>query len=157
MHMATKKRVVPNKSAELLDIGARLASKYGEQNITRRMVAEEGKVSEPLVSHFFGGTADAQKKYARRAKALGLPLPKKAEAMELGRELRRKARSGTVGKKRGPYKKETKPAKKSVTAGASGARKAVTRTAGTKDATPSVPRKKFAPPPPPPLAAPSKE
>lgn len=142
--MATKKRVVPNKSAELLDIGARLAAKYGAENVTRRMVAEEGKVSEPLVSHFFGGTEEAKKKYARRAKTLGLTLPKKGEAMELGRELRRKARAGTVGKKRGPYKKEAKPAKKSARAKTS-----TTALRGAKDS----PRKKFAPLPPPPLAA----
>lgn len=148
--MATKKRVVPNKSAELLDIGARLAAKYGAENVTRRMVAEEGKVSEPLVSHFFGGTEEAKKKYARRAKALGMKLPTKAEAMELGRELRRKARAGTVGKKRGPYKKEA-PAKKSVRSSTPAKPKSAPA------ATAKPPRKKFAPLPPPPLAAPTPE
>lgn len=149
--MATKKRVVPNKSAELLDIGARLAAKYGAENVTRRMVAEEGKVSEPLVSHFFGSTEEAKKKYARRAKALGMKLPTKTEAMELGRELRRKARAGTLGKKRGPYKKDAKPAKKSA------AGKATTARSATPKPSAASPRKKFAPLPPPPLAAPTPE
>lgn len=154
--MATKKRVVPNKSAELLDIGARLAAKYGAENVTRRMVAEEGKVSEPLVSHFFGGTEEAKKKYARRAKSLGMKLPTKAEAMELGRELRRKARAGTVGKKRGPYKKEA-PAKKSPVSPV-GSKPSGRASAKKKAETISKPpRKKFAPLPPPPLAAPTPE
>lgn len=77
------------RKAALLDIGARLVSKHGTTNVTRRMVAEKGKCSEGLVSSYFGATADAQKIYARQTKKLGLPIPDKAQTAALGAKLRK--------------------------------------------------------------------
>lgn len=77
-----------NRSEQLLDVGAALAAKHGAANVTRRMVAQEAKVSEALVSHHMGSAEDAQKKYARRARALGYKLPDKAQEAENGRVLR---------------------------------------------------------------------
>jgi len=76
------------RKASILEAGAKLASKHGAANVTRRMVAKAAKVSEALVSSYMGGTADAQKLYARKAKALKLPLPDKAKTEAIGTKLR---------------------------------------------------------------------
>lgn len=77
------------RKSMLLEAGAKLASKYGTQNVTRRMVAKAAKVSEGLVSLYLGDTATAQKAYARKARALKLTLPSKAEAEAIGVKLRK--------------------------------------------------------------------
>jgi leucyl aminopeptidase (aminopeptidase T) len=76
------------RKALLLDVGAKLAAKYGAVNITRRMVAKAGKVSDALVSAYFGGTEEARKAYARHAKKLGLEQPSKEKQEALGAKLR---------------------------------------------------------------------
>jgi hypothetical protein len=76
------------RKASILEAGAKLASKHGAVNVTRRMVAKAAKVSEALVSSYMGGTEQAQRAYARKAKALKLPLPDKATAERLGAKLR---------------------------------------------------------------------
>jgi hypothetical protein len=77
------------RKAQLLDAGAKLAVKLGAQNVTRRDVAKACKLkSEALVSHYMGGTVEAQKAYAKHAKKLGLTLPTKAEADAIGVKLR---------------------------------------------------------------------
>lgn len=86
--MASKVMDSADRKAALLIVGAKLASKYGAVNVTRRMVAEAGKVSEALVTHHFGPIADAQAAFARKAKALKLPLPDKAKAETIGTKLR---------------------------------------------------------------------
>lgn len=68
--------------------GAKLASKHGAKNVTRRMVAKAAKVSEALVSSHMGSTAAAQNAYGRKAKAMGLPLPDKAAVEAIGKKLR---------------------------------------------------------------------
>lgn len=78
-----------DRKAQLVEAGAKLASKHGAVNVTRRMVAQVAKVSEGLVSLHMGTTAEAQKVYARKAKALGLTLPSKAEAEAIGVKLRK--------------------------------------------------------------------
>lgn len=77
------------RKTQLLEAGAKLASKYGASNVTRRMVAQAAGVSEGLVSLYMGTTADAQKAYTRKAKNLGLKLPSKAEAEAAGILLRK--------------------------------------------------------------------
>lgn len=84
--MATKP--VADRKTQLLDVGAKLASKHGHTNVTRRMVAKAAQVSEALVSSYLGDTATAQKAFAARARKLGLTLPTKAEAEALGVKLR---------------------------------------------------------------------
>lgn len=76
------------RKALLLEVGAKLVAKYGAVNVTRRMVAKAGKVSDALVSAYFGGTKEAQKIYARHAKKLGLEQPDKDKQAALGAKLR---------------------------------------------------------------------
>lgn len=77
-----------NRKEQLLDVGALLAAKHGELNVTRRMVAKEARVSEALVSNYMGATADAQKQYKRRAVKLGYKLPTPDEQAAIGLQLR---------------------------------------------------------------------
>lgn len=92
--MAVQKRVKgTEQKAKYLDIGAKLAAKYGAANITRRMMAKACKISEPLVAHYFGNTADAQKVYARQCKKLGLEQPSKEKIAEIGKKQRAAARA----------------------------------------------------------------
>lgn len=111
----TVRKTPAERKAELLDIGAKLASKHGHKNVTRRMVAKVAGVTEPLVSNYLGGTEKAQAAYARRARALKLPMPDKAKAEEIGAKLRAKPRAADA---------KAKPAKKAATS--SGARSAAT-------------------------------
>jgi hypothetical protein len=76
------------RKAALLVVGANLASKHGAVNVTRRMVAKAGKVSEGLVSNYFGPAADAQKAYKRKMKALGMSEPAKDRIEAIGAKLR---------------------------------------------------------------------
>jgi hypothetical protein len=76
------------RKALLLDVAAKLTAKYGAVNVTRRMVAKAGKVSEPLVSSYFGGMEESRKAYARHAKKLGLEQPSKEKQAALGAKLR---------------------------------------------------------------------
>lgn len=76
------------RKAQLLEAGAKLASKHGAVNVTRRMVAQACKCAEGLVSVYMGDSATAQKAYARKAKALGLTLPDKAKTEAIGAKLR---------------------------------------------------------------------
>jgi hypothetical protein len=78
----------PERKAQILEAGAKLASKYGTVNVTRRMVAKACGCAEGLISNYVGGGADAQKAYARKARALGLELPDKVEAAKRGAKLR---------------------------------------------------------------------
>lgn len=76
------------RKAQLLEAGAKLAAKYGAVNVTRRMVAQACKCAEGLVTLYMGTSGDAQKAYARKAKALGLTVPDKARAEAIGQKLR---------------------------------------------------------------------
>ena len=76
------------RKASIVDAGAKLASKYGAENVTRRMVAQAAGCSEALVSAHMGASAEAQAVYKRRAKALKLPLPDKATVEAYGKQLR---------------------------------------------------------------------
>ena len=57
-----------------------LVAKHGAVNITRRLVATKAKVSEALVSNYFGDRASLQKnmkahaKKQRPAKSKGIPI-----------------------------------------------------------------------------------
>jgi hypothetical protein len=83
------KQISGKERKELITVaGAKLASKHGAKNVTRRMVAQAAKVSEALVSAHMGCTDEAQAAYMRKAKALKLPLPDKAKAEAIGKKLR---------------------------------------------------------------------
>jgi len=76
------------RRAKLLHAGALLAAAYGAVNVTRRMVAAKGGVSEALVSSYFGTTAEAQKLYRKQLKKLGMSEPEKAKIELHGTKLR---------------------------------------------------------------------
>jgi hypothetical protein len=87
--MAAKKVPTgPERKAQLLDVGAKLVAKNGAVNITRRMVAQAGKVSEALVSNYFGDRASLQKRMKAHAKKLGLAEPHPAKIDAIGIKLR---------------------------------------------------------------------
>lgn len=101
----SKKKILTGAEREsaIQDAGAKLAVKYGQKNVTRKMVAEASGVSAALVSHYMGGNEQAQKAYARRAIKLGLKLPDKAAAEALGKKLRaHKPKDPRDARKRSP-------------------------------------------------------
>lgn len=87
--MSKKVLTGAERKAQLLEAGAKLASKHGAANVTRRMVATACKCAEGLVNRYMGDSATAQKAYARKAKAMGLPLPDKAKTEAIGVKLRK--------------------------------------------------------------------
>lgn len=116
--MSKKAMTGAERKAQMLEAGAKLASKHGAVNVTRKMVAEACKCAEGLVTHYLGDSPTAQKAYARKAKALGLTLPDKATAEAIGVKLRAhgprdkrdsRVRSAkekvAIAKKRAPAKK----------------------------------------------------
>lgn len=133
--MATKKpAAVADRKTQLLDVGAKLASKHGHTNVTRRMVAVEAKVSEALVSSYLGDSKTAQAAYKRRATKLGLKLPTAAQAEEMGAKLRAHGpRKNPVVRKRSA--KEVKAIKEKLTApGAVLKARAAKKLAGSRSA-----------------------
>lgn len=78
------------REESILNAGAQLAAKYGAVNVTRRMVASKLKISDGLVSHYMGGTAEAQAAYKKRMKKLKLVEPAKDKIEALGVKLRAK-------------------------------------------------------------------
>lgn len=77
-----------DRKQAILDAGAKLASKHGAVNVTRRMVAGAAKVPESVVSYYMGSSADAQRAYKRRMKAMKLVEPDKAKIAAIGVKLR---------------------------------------------------------------------
>jgi len=76
------------RKAAILEVAIKLVGKYGSKNITRRMVATAAKVSEPLVTNYFGNTKDAQAVYARAAKKAGVVEPSAEKQKAIGAKLR---------------------------------------------------------------------
>lgn len=115
--MSKKKIAGAERKALIIEAGAKLVSKHGAPNVTRRMVAQAAKVSEALVSAHMGTSEDAQKVYARKAKALKLSIPDKATTEANGKKLRaHKPRDKRDTRKRSvrevkaiANKRETKP------------------------------------------------
>lgn len=122
----------------LLEAGAKLASKHGTKNVTRRMVSKAAKVSESLVSHYMGNTADAQKKYAAHAKKMGLALPNKDAEAKMGATLRKKATKKPAPAKAKKVAAKKAPAKKAA------AKKAVAKKQEAKATAKRKPAKKAA-------------
>ncbi len=127
--MAAKKvRTGAESKALILDTGAKLAAKYGAKNVTRRLVAKTAKVTEPLVTHYVGGAADAQALYVKRAKKMGLSLPTVEEANAIGKKLRaHKPGDARDTRKRSP-KEKLAVAKKSAARTSNPGKRAVTAT-----------------------------
>ncbi|QYW02518.1 hypothetical protein CPT_Silvanus_044 [Stenotrophomonas phage Silvanus] len=102
--MATKK-AVPSRAEEFCNTGAKLASKIGIVNVTRRAIAEAHSVSDPLVGKHVGGKAELQAGIKKAMKKLGLTEPAGATIERKGAELR--ARKPVAAKKAAPAKKST--------------------------------------------------
>lgn len=90
--MKQNQRPQSEREAQFLDIGARLASKFGASNVTRRMVAQQAQVTDPLVGAYMGKIATAQAKWKAHCKKLGLPHPSKHEEAVMGMQLRKRPR-----------------------------------------------------------------
>lgn len=133
--MAAKKvRTGAESKALILDTGAKLASKHGAKNVTRRMVAAQAKVAESLVTHYVGGAVDAQKKYAARARKLGLVLPTEAQADAIGKKLRAHKPGDVRDTRKRSAKERVAVAKKSA-AGAASAKSAKAKVSPAAPAT----------------------
>ena len=61
--MSKKTYTGEERKAQILDAGAKLAAKHGAVNVTRKMVADECKCAEGLVSVYLGTKDEARKAY----------------------------------------------------------------------------------------------
>lgn len=101
-------------SAEKIEVAVKkLVARVGRANVTRRMLAEEAKVSEPSVSYHAGGGSDALKKYVTKH-SKGVVEPSKEKLAKITETLRVKQKPGP---KAGAVKKAkpVKVAKSAVT------------------------------------------
>jgi len=80
------------RKEQLLAVGAHLASQFGLENVTRRMIAKQVAVTDPLVAKYLGNVPDMRKAIAKRMRQKGISGPKPAEAATIGLRLRREAR-----------------------------------------------------------------
>ncbi len=95
------------RSAQLLEVGARLAVKHGLSNVTRRHIAEKAECSEGLVSVYLGNLKDMRASLKKHARKLGLVLPDKDAEAQLGAKLRKA--KGYGGARRGAGRPAIKP------------------------------------------------
>lgn len=103
----------------LLAAGVKLAVKHGAENVTRRDIAKEAKVSEPLVTRYLGSKSEIPKAIKKAAKKAGAILPDKEQAKVLGEKLRKATRQAAAKKtmaKRATGPKPADPTKKPVKA-----------------------------------------
>lgn len=99
-------------SAEKIEAAVKkLVARVGRANVTRRMLAEEAKVSEPSISYHAGGGADALKKYVTKH-SKGVVEPSKEKLAKITETLRVKQKPGP---KAGAVKKAKKVSKSAVT------------------------------------------
>lgn len=84
----TKTLTGPERKAQILDAGAKLAAKVGVVNVQRREVAKACKCAEALVSRYMGDTATAQAAYKRHMRKLGLSEPPKDKVEAVGVKMR---------------------------------------------------------------------
>lgn len=84
----TKTLTGPERKAQILDAGAKLAAKVGVVNVQRREVAKACKCAEALVSRYMGDTATAQAAYKRHMRKLGLSEPPKDKVEAIGVKMR---------------------------------------------------------------------
>lgn len=82
----------PSRQSTLLNHGVKLATKFGVPNITRRMVAKAAKVSDPLVSHYFGSLQQLHDAIEKEMKAQGKKQPSLDQIVSMGEKMRRKPR-----------------------------------------------------------------
>lgn len=141
--MATKVLSSEEREESILNAGAQLAAKYGAVNVTRRMVASKLKISDGLVSHYMGGTAEAQAAYKKRMKKLKLVEPAKDKIEALGVKLRAKG-PREVKSTRKRSIREVKAIKRNVAAkiGKGGTKVTRKRAAVVKDAVAVAPNVK---------------
>lgn len=73
------------RKAELLDAGVKAAKRYGVKNVTRVMIANAAKVTDGLVSAYFGSLKKLHDTLTREAakRGIALPTPEQTERMRL--------------------------------------------------------------------------
>lgn len=103
-------------SAEKIEVAVKkLVARVGRANVTRRMLAEEAKVSEPSVSYHAGGGSDALKKYVTKH-SKGVVEPSKEKLAKITETLRVKQKpgpkAGAVKKAKPAVKAKAKPVAK---------------------------------------------
>lgn len=86
------------RKSSLLNVGVELAAKHGAENVSRRMIADKAKVSEPLVSRYLGSKSEIPKAIKKAAKKAGVALPDKQQTAELGEKLRKATRRQAAAK-----------------------------------------------------------
>lgn len=128
----------------ILDTGAKLGAKHGLANVTRRMVAAQLGVTDPLVSHYVGDNAAATKAYRKRMKELGLVEPAADKIEEIGIKLRKRSFSRATPNKPAA-KPKAKPKVKQATPQPAAGKKAPTKPKA-KSAAPAPKSKKPAAP-----------
>lgn len=99
---------------KILKAGVDLSVKHGAVNVTRKMVAEKAKVSPALVSHYMGGTKDAQAKYAKVLRKQGGVQPDRDRIAAIGVKLRAVGTKPHMVKKRVRKPAEIKAIKRNV-------------------------------------------
>lgn len=81
-------------SAEKIEAAVKkLVARVGRANVTRRMLAEEAKVSEPSVSYHAGGGSDALKKYVTKH-SKGVVEPSKEKLAKITEALHNERKPG---------------------------------------------------------------
>lgn len=99
------------RKSSLLTVAVELAVKHGAENVSRRMIADKAKVSEPLVSRYLGSKSEIPKAIKKAAKKAGAVLPDKQQTAELGEKLRkatrRQAAAKTMAKRAATVRKPT--------------------------------------------------
>lgn len=98
------------RKQQLLDIGVKLAAKYGVENVTRVAIAKAAHLTPPAVSKWLGNRDEMLKAIKKAMRAAGKSEPDKKVIAKVGQELRKKPRKV-------PTQPEAKkPAKKVVKA-----------------------------------------
>lgn len=132
-----KKMEGSDRKSQLLDAGAKAAAKHGAANVTRKMVADAAKVSEALVSAYFGSMNEAKVAFKKHAEKLGLTLPDKDKEAELGSKLR--AHGPRTAKTPAPSENKPVAPKKATAPAPSEKKKKKPVAAKTPPAPPSLP------------------
>lgn len=97
------------RKQQLLDIGVKLAAKYGVENVTRVAIAKAAHLTPPAVSKWLGNRDEMLKAIKKAMRAAGKSEPDKKVIAKVGQELRKKPRK--VPTQPEAKKPATKPAK----------------------------------------------
>lgn len=80
------------RKQQLLDIGVKLAARYGVENVTRAAIAKAAKITAPAVGKYLGNRDEMLKAIKKALRAAGKSEPDKKVIVKAGQELRKKPR-----------------------------------------------------------------